>query len=213
MKSFFEFVGLLATALLTGFAFFLYLGHAKNLSKTGPASAAHYRDSDSLEGEPAAEISRQPAAKKRSQVPDYERVASYPAGEIPTHPAAKLSPARRPDLRASTVRSNGIEGEERYERIPATSPVPVAEAGFRSSAKASARTSARSAKMEREELETATPRLTSGRATQAELNFREMVARDFGYRNWAQLEARGSDAEAAKATQRVKILLTSTAIR
>ncbi len=213
MKSFFEFLGFLTTALLVGAAFFLYLGHAKNLPDSSRAAASAFVTDEGIEYEDAPTERPKNKPEKRNQLPDFERIAAYPAGEIPSKPNAKKAPANRPSAPSVATRQapvpaprKSVEPDEK-PKIALAYVAPERRESSKSTRPAAAKNREKAAR------EIAEPKFVSSKTTPAELTFREMVAREQGFRSWSQLQGKGKAAQKSQAAQRVKMLLASSRIR
>lgn len=210
MKNFFEFLGFLTTALLVGAAFFLYLGHAKNLPDRSRAAAAAFITDDGIEYDDAPTERPKAKPEKRKQLPDFERIAAYPAGEIPASATPRKKSSERPATSAAAPKT-----------VPKNAPQPVAEkpktalAYVAPETREAAKTARPTVAKPREKTArtAAEPTFVSAKATPAELNFREMVAREQGFRSWSKLQSKASRAQKSQADQRVKMLLASSRIR
>lgn len=210
MKNFFEFLGFLTTALLVGAAFFLCLGHAKNLPDRSRAAAAAFITDDGIEYDDAPAERPKAKPEKRKQLPDFERIAAYPAGEIPASPTPRKKPSERPETPAATPKTTPKNAPQSVAEKPKTAlayVVPESREVAKTARPAAAKPREKAAR------EAAEPTFVSAKATPAELNFREMVAREQGFRSWSKLQSKASRAQKSKADQRVKMLLASSRIR
>ncbi|MFN4255970.1 MAG: hypothetical protein ACK4Q5_13280 [Saprospiraceae bacterium] len=211
MKNFFEFLGFLTTALLVGAAFFLYLGHAKNLPDRSRAAAAAFVTDDGIEYDDAPAERPKAKPEKRKQLPDFERIAAYPAGEIPARPEPRKKPSERPATPAATPKTAPKNAPpQSLAEKPKTAlayVVPESREAAKTARPAAAKPREKTARTATE------PTFVSAKATPAELNFREMVAREQGFRSWSKLQSKASRAQKSQADRRVKMLLASSRIR